>query len=118
MACTNEDLAPWQYDEGTGEIWHQGRPILGVVFYDPDESAKHKVGYQAAAAPDLLRALKRLSFAAMCRDNTMGDPCRLLEVKAELAAANVQAEEAIARAERQLLARAKPNTNHPPTEEP
>lgn len=42
----------------------------------------------------LLAALERLSFAAMCRDNTMGDQCRLIEVKAELAAANKQAAEA------------------------
>lgn len=45
---------------------------------------------------ELLAALERLSFAALCRDSTMGDPCRLIEVKAELAAANVQAQEAIA----------------------
>lgn len=47
----------------------------------------------------LLAALKRLSFAAMCRDNTMGDPCRLIEVKAELLAANAQAIAAIAKVE-------------------
>lgn len=40
---------------------------------------------------ELLAALERLSFAAMCRDSTMGDPCRLIEVRAELAAANKQA---------------------------
>lgn len=45
----------------------------------------------------LLAALERLSFAAMCRDNTMGDPSRLIEVKAELSAANEQAIAAIAR---------------------
>lgn len=44
------------------------------------------------------RALERLSFAAMCRDNTMGDPSRLIEVKAELSAANEQAIAAIAKA--------------------
>jgi hypothetical protein len=32
----------------------------------------------------LLEAVDRLTFAAMCRENTMGDPCRLIEVKAEL----------------------------------
>ena len=51
-----------------------------------------------AAAPDLLAALERLSFAAECRDNTMGDACRLIEVKAELASANQQARAAIAKA--------------------
>lgn len=44
---------------------------------------------------ELLDALKRLSFAAMCRDNTMGDPSRLIEVKAELMAANKHACEVI-----------------------
>ena len=52
----------------------------------------------AAAAPDLLASLERLSFAAECRDNTMGDACRLFEVKAELAAANRQAIAAINKA--------------------
>jgi hypothetical protein len=47
---------------------------------------------------DLLAALERLSVAAMCRDNTMGDQCRLIEVKAELAAANTQAIAALAKA--------------------
>ena len=51
-----------------------------------------------AAAPDLLKALTRLEFAAQCRDNTLGDPCRLLDVKAELAAAAEQARAAIAKA--------------------
>lgn len=37
---------------------------------------------------ELLSALERLSFAALCRDNTMGDQCRLIEVRAELAEAN------------------------------
>lgn len=45
---------------------------------------------------NLLAALERLSFAALCRDSTMGDQCRLIEVRAELAAANKQAMEAIA----------------------
>jgi len=45
---------------------------------------------------ELLTALERLSFAAACRDNTMGDQCRLIEVKAELAAENRHAQEAIA----------------------
>ena len=40
-------------------------------------------------------ALERLSFAAECRDNTMSDACRLIEVKAELASANQQARAAI-----------------------
>lgn len=51
-----------------------------------------------AAAPDLMEAIVRLEFAAQCRDNTMGDPCRLIAVKAELAAAAAQARAAIAKA--------------------
>ena len=46
---------------------------------------------------NLLAELERLSFAALCRDSTIGDQCRLIEVRAELAAANKQAMEAIAR---------------------
>jgi hypothetical protein len=45
----------------------------------------------------LLDALRRLSFAALCRDSTSGDPCRLIEVKAELAAAAKHADAAIAK---------------------
>lgn len=51
-----------------------------------------------SAAPELLEALARLEFAAQCRDNTMGDPSRLIQVKAELASAARQARDAIAKA--------------------
>ena len=51
-----------------------------------------------AQAPALLAALERLCFAAECRDNTMGDPCRLLEVKAALLAASQEARDVIAAA--------------------
>lgn len=47
---------------------------------------------------ELLKALERLSFAAARRDTTMGDPCNLIAVKEELAAANRQAMAAIAKA--------------------
>lgn len=40
---------------------------------------------------ELLAALDRLAFAAQCRDNTSGDPVRLIAAKAELAAASEQA---------------------------
>lgn len=43
----------------------------------------------------LRETLGRLAFAAQCRESTMGDPCRLLEVKAELAAAAKQARAAL-----------------------
>ena len=44
---------------------------------------------------ELLAALERLAFAAQCRDNTTGDQCRLIEVRAELAAAAANASAAI-----------------------
>ena len=47
---------------------------------------------------ELLTALERLSFAAACRDNTMGDPCRLIEVTGELNAAAEEARAVIAEA--------------------
>jgi|GEM_PF-2873767 len=52
-----------------------------------------------AAAPDLLTALDRLARAAACRENTMGDPIRLLDAQAELRAATAHARAAIAKAE-------------------
>ena len=51
-----------------------------------------------AAAPDLLAALERLSFAAECRDHTRGDACRRSAVPAELASANPPARAALAKA--------------------
>lgn len=47
---------------------------------------------------NLLAALQRLSAAALSRDATMGDQCRLIEVRAELSAANDVACIAIAKA--------------------
>lgn len=47
---------------------------------------------------ELLAALDRLAFAAECRDNTTGDQCRLIEVRAELAAAAANARAVIAAA--------------------
>lgn len=51
-----------------------------------------------ATAFNLLAALQRLSAAALSRDATMGDPIRLIEVRAELSAANDVAYIAIAKA--------------------
>jgi hypothetical protein len=51
-----------------------------------------------AAAPDLLEALTRLSFAAMARDNVMGDQCALFAAQAAVRDANNVARAAIAKA--------------------
>ena len=51
-----------------------------------------------AASPKLFAALVRLETAARHRDNTMGDPCRLIEVTGELKAAAEEARAVIAEA--------------------
>ena len=48
---------------------------------------------------ELLEALKALVTAAEHRENTMGDPCRLIEVKANLESAAKAARAVIAKAE-------------------
>jgi hypothetical protein len=53
----------------------------------------------ASAAPDMLRALKRLRLAAVQREHHMGDPYALLDAKAELEAAASEAMVAITKAE-------------------
>jgi hypothetical protein len=68
------------------------RVALGVpagygYYYDPEEGDIVLVPPRRPA-----------TAAALARDNTMGDPCSLLAAKAELAAANKQACEAIAKA--------------------
>lgn len=40
---------------------------------------------------ELLAALERLSIAAACRENTVGDPIRLIETRAELRSAIAEA---------------------------
>lgn len=50
-----------------------------------------------AEAPELLKALTRLSLAALARDNTMGDQCSLLAAQSELRDANEFARSAIAK---------------------
>jgi hypothetical protein len=65
-----------------------------ISFQSSEQAARS--AYQTACElakqrDELLSALERLSFAALCRDSAMGDQCRLIEVRAELDAANAQA---------------------------
>lgn len=53
---------------------------------------------ECAKSAELLAAITRLSFAAMARDNTMGDQCGMMAAQAELRDANKAAIEAIANA--------------------
>lgn len=55
-------------------------------------------GLLMAASPQMLAALRRLAFAAASRENTMGDPCTLIDCQRELREATEQAREAIAKA--------------------
>lgn len=82
------DVRPSVYDgEPCGSVRSRGRT----------QSELAAMAQLVAAAPDLLAACRRLAFAAECRDNTQGDQCRLLECRAELAAAANAAREAIAK---------------------
>ena len=86
---------PEHYDLGV--LWRERERILAKL--NASESRLHEVSVFCATIEQqhsqLLEALTRLEFAAQCRDNTLGDPCRLLEVKAELAEAAAQARAAI-----------------------
>lgn len=102
-----------------------GRVIMGMAVVcdpsneciDPDvDTIEHHPKRQQLEKQcvALLAALERLSFAAMCRENTAGDPCRLIQVQAELSAANREAIKAIASTKDQfrdatkMIARSKP----------
>jgi hypothetical protein len=89
--------APWQVN-ALGAVRGANGYLLAEVLHAGSEVEGRANQALIGAAPDLLKALERLSFAAMCRDNVMGDPCRLLDAKAELAAANQQACAAVAKA--------------------
>ena len=64
----------------------------------PSVREMHANAALIAAAPELLAALSRLTDAAASRENTMGDPIRLLNVQAELRDATTNARAAIAKA--------------------
>lgn len=64
--------------------------------HSPQAAVEHDTPQSAQRSAQLLEALQRLSRAALSRDGTMGDPCALLEAKAELNAARKHADEVIA----------------------
>ena len=83
IACVNacrgistEDLLTSDFGEDSVEVG----TLLGQTMQQRD---------------DLLKALERLSFAAECRENTPGDPYRLIAARAELVAATESANAAI-----------------------
>lgn len=89
---SNHTPGPWYWEE----LCLRGQNGDCILYCDgfsnmPGEDDKKLI----AAAPDLLEALERLAAAAECRDNTTGDPARLIEVRAELAAAAQQARDAL-----------------------
>jgi len=64
-------------------------------YHDGQDKANARL---IAASPKLFAALVRLETAARHRNNTMGDPSRLIEVTAELNAAAEEARAVIAEA--------------------
>lgn len=78
-----------------------GRTIGRVPFSPSEDNATDaSTADLFAASHELFTALDRLATAAFSRDVTMGDPITLLNVKAELAAATVQARAALVKARR------------------
>lgn len=89
--CADDDVDP----SGASWCWEQIFPAdIEYIRMDKFDAVKRQ-------RDELMAALRRLSFAATCRDNSMcvGDAIRLTEVKAELAAANEHACAAIAKVE-------------------
>lgn len=60
---------------------HPGYRIVRVCYADEKLSSQSVDEHLASLAPQLLAALRDLSFAAACRENTMGDPCNLIAAK-------------------------------------
>jgi len=97
---------PWQYTyDGDGEppsTIYAGEPTDEAFIATlcgglaPQETFAN--ARLIAAAPALAEALRRLLSAAQCRENTMGDPLRLIEVQSELRAAAFDARAALSAA--------------------
>ena len=74
---------------------------IGEVYLtaSQDEATQEAYARLFTRSPDLLEALRRLATAAQNRDNSIGDPCRMLEAKEELLVAARHAREVIERTE-------------------
>ena len=86
---------PWSVDQNMN-VMSQGRLVAfpGIAAGFPQKANAQLI----AAAPELLKALIRLSNAALARDASSGDPIRVMETRAELFEAMKAAEPAIAKA--------------------
>ena len=89
------DPGIWDNDDGP-EGWFAVVDDQGIKAYAGTEELADLI----AAAPALKEALERLARAAACRENTMGDPARLIEVQAELRDATNEARAALALTEK------------------
>ena len=84
----------WNSVEATYHLKQSERNALDVVALNKLEEIvcvaqlRQRVAELEAERDELVAVLERLSFAAMCRENTAGDPCRLIQVQSELSAAN------------------------------
>lgn len=96
---TTHTPRPWTYADDGFVRDLDGHLIADPHMDDRDPEEREANGHLIAAAPDLLAACDRLARAAANRDNTMGDPLRLIEVQAELREATTAARTAIAKAE-------------------
>lgn len=88
---------PREYDIAVANV--EWEPVADQKRPERDNGSMDGNARLIAAAPELLLRLRHLVRAAENRDNTMGDPIRLMTAKAELREAIEHARWAIAKAE-------------------
>jgi len=89
---------PWKYEATTKTLRSDPANYWLASMDSWDGAVDNEANAKLmASAPDLLTALDRLARAAEHRENTMGDPMRLIEVQAELREATKQARATIAK---------------------